>query len=427
MHSALDVHLKHIENFTGEIYYVSKAGSEENSGHAPDLSLLTVAAGIAKLAAGDKLVIKAGTYDENGLALALDGLELECEIGTIFQNSTPGTVLTVSGDACRVHHLLLEPSASQIGVVVSGSYNEFDYTYPHVAGGTGWSITGEHNLFERCRADNYTATGFQVANAENIFTECIAYGAGATRGYYFSHTDAHENLMTACVSINNDTGGIEFVSGADLNIVAAHSSVGETTPYTNSGANNAIAINTDYAPVNAVQIAGATPATEIASAVATAVLAYDPPTKAEMDTAHGLLSTVAKQDIAASALATAQADLDTITGADGVLLGTTQSNYAPNVVVPDAAGVAPTAGEINAEVVDALATDTYAKPGQGAPGATLSIVAKIGFMFKQWRNEHNNDGTTEELLNDAGNVVDQKRTVSESGGTVTKSEVVSGP
>ncbi|NOY72172.1 MAG: hypothetical protein GXP14_07310 [Gammaproteobacteria bacterium] len=44
----------------------------------------------------------------------------------------------------------------------------------------------------------------------------------------------------------------------------------------------------------------------------------------------------------ATALATAQADLDTLTGADGVTLATSQPNYAPNTVVPDAAGVAAT-------------------------------------------------------------------------------------
>ena len=39
-------------------------------------------------------------------------------------------------------------------------------------------------------------------------------------------------------------------------------------------------------------------------------------------------------------IATAQADLDAITGADGVTLATLQGLYAPNVVVPDVAGTA---------------------------------------------------------------------------------------
>ena len=36
--------------------------------------------------------------------------------------------------------------------------------------------------------------------------------------------------------------------------------------------------------------------------------------------------------------------------------------------------------QVNAEVVDALATDTYAEPGQGAPAATTSLSTKIGHI-----------------------------------------------
>jgi len=54
----------------------------------------------------------------------------------------------------------------------------------------------------------------------------------------------------------------------------------------------------------------------------------------------------ADQSILAGKLDTAQADLDIITGTDGVILNSSQPNYAPNTVVPDPAGTAPTAGEI---------------------------------------------------------------------------------
>ena len=45
------------------------------------------------------------------------------------------------------------------------------------------------------------------------------------------------------------------------------------------------------------------------------------------------------------------------------------------------------AAEVNAEVVDALATDTYAEPGQGAPAATATLAAKINYLYKAWRNK----------------------------------------
>ena len=52
----------------------------------------------------------------------------------------------------------------------------------------------------------------------------------------------------------------------------------------------------------------------------------------------------------AAALVTAQNDLDILTGSDGVTLATSQPNYAPNTVVPDAAGTAPTAVQIRQEI-----------------------------------------------------------------------------
>jgi len=82
---------------------------------------------------------------------------------------------------------------------------------------------------------------------------------------------------------------------------------------------------------------------------------------------------------------------------------------------------------INAEAVDALNVDTYAEPGQGNPPATASIVAKIGYLFKSWRNLKENDGSVTNLYNDAGDTVDQKQTTSEAAGTVTKAEWVTGP
>ncbi len=79
--------------------------------------------------------------------------------------------------------------------------------------------------------------------------------------------------------------------------------------------------------------------------------------------------TASKADVStlatSSGLATAQTDLDTITGSDGVTLATAQALYAPNVVVPDVAGTAATLhgstdGKIDVVdgIVDNILTDT---------------------------------------------------------------------
>ena len=81
---------------------------------------------------------------------------------------------------------------------------------------------------------------------------------------------------------------------------------------------------------------------------------------------------------------------------------------------------------INAEVVDTLNTDTYAEAGQGNPPATASLVAKIGYLYKNWRNKKEQTATEFSLYNDAGAVVDQKSTVSDDTTTATKGEIVTG-
>lgn len=82
--------------------------------------------------------------------------------------------------------------------------------------------------------------------------------------------------------------------------------------------------------------------------------------------------------------------------------------------------------EVNAQAVDALATDTYAEPGQGAPAATASISAKIGYLYKAWRNKTLQSATEYKLYNDAGDTIDQKSAVSDDGTDFTKGEVGSG-
>lgn len=166
-----------------------------------------------------------------------------------------------------------------------------------------------------------------------------------------------------------------------------------------------------------------------ANAIGASELAENYPTLTEL-TAEVLIGTTAvivQVDANETKIDTAQADLNTITGTDGVTLATAQGNYAPNVVVPDAAGVAPTAAEINAEVVDALNVDTYAEPGQGTPAATTSLAAKINYLYKNWRNKKTQTATTWSLLNDDAATVDQKATVADDATTASKTEIVSGP
>lgn len=84
------------------------------------------------------------------------------------------------------------------------------------------------------------------------------------------------------------------------------------------------------------------------------------------------------------------------------------------------------AAEVNAEVVDALSTDTYAEPGQETPGATISLAAKIGYLFKAWRNRTTQTSDTYSLYNDDGTTVGQTATVADNGTTFDRGEVTTG-
>ena len=86
-----------------------------------------------------------------------------------------------------------------------------------------------------------------------------------------------------------------------------------------------------------------------------------------------------------------------------------------------------TAAAVNAEVVDALNVDTYAEPAQGTPAATTSLAAKIGFIFKAWRNRHTQTATEYSLYNYDAVTVDHKATFSDDATTADRGEVTTGP
>lgn len=100
-------------------------------------------------------------------------------------------------------------------------------------------------------------------------------------------------------------------------------------------------------------------------------------------------------------------------------------SYAESIAADIAA--LPTTAEVNAEIVDALNTDTYTEPVQGTPGATISLAQKLGYLYKNWRNRKATTETQEKLYNDDAAVVDHKSTLSDDGAIFSKTEIVTGP
>ena len=86
-----------------------------------------------------------------------------------------------------------------------------------------------------------------------------------------------------------------------------------------------------------------------------------------------------------------------------------------------------TDAKVNAQVLDVLNVDTYAEPGQGVPPAAPTIREMVHYPYKKWRNKRGQNGATKQFYNDAGVVVDQKRTVADNGVTYSETEVDTGP
>lgn len=86
-----------------------------------------------------------------------------------------------------------------------------------------------------------------------------------------------------------------------------------------------------------------------------------------------------------------------------------------------------TPAQVNAEVLDVVATDTFAEPGQGAPPATTSILARLQYLYKFLRNKVTQTSTEFKVFADDATTVDHKATVSDDGTTFTRGKVGSGP
>ncbi len=211
--------INHIPKFTGEIYFVDgTGGNDANDGLLPDSAVATIGAGIALMVAGDALTVRAGTYDEVGLELAFDGMELWCEIGVIIQDTTPGIALIVSGDFCRVRGAIIQNSGG-IGYRVSGVGCRLELCLARQCT-TAFDINGARTEIHWCRSLDHTTTGFDIATDRNDVHHCDAIANNqAVRGFWLSADVADLNHLEECCSNGNTVAGFEIVAQATLNIL----------------------------------------------------------------------------------------------------------------------------------------------------------------------------------------------------------------
>ena len=207
-----------IRAFGGAIWYVDATnGIDTNTGETAGTAFATIGAAITAAAAGDAINVMAGDYDEVGLALALDGMELWCEVGVHILDSTPGTALLVSGDHCRVQDAHLD-GAGATGLQVTGDHAWLENL---LSEGTtvGYDIDGSGTIMIRLASIAHTTTGFDVSGPGNIIQNGYSAGlGGATRGYYLSNAAADGCLFDHCASTANVTAGYECIAGTASNL-----------------------------------------------------------------------------------------------------------------------------------------------------------------------------------------------------------------
>ena len=107
----------------------------------------------------------------------------------------------------------------------------------------------------------------------------------------------------------------------------------------------------------------------------------------------------------------------TVTGAVGSVTG----NVGGNVTGSVGSLAAQAKADVNAEVVDVLATDTFAEPGS-VPAATSSLKDKIGWLFMLARNKRVTSATTDAVRNDADSADVGTAALSDNGTSFSRGE-----
>jgi len=221
--------------FTGDVYYVDGGQADDTGdGTSPRTAKKTIAAGLALLSAGDALTVKAGTYDESGLDLDQSSIELHLEAGTILQDSSDGTVLTVSAFGCLVEgrgNVRIDPTGGATGVLVSGSFCWLSNLRVNAndVGAIGYDITGAGAELNDCRCASPTTAAFKVQADKTQLYECCTGGTtGAGTIGFWATNNCDKVRFNSCGSQGHSTAGFQVDSGCTNGVASnCHSGGGD--------------------------------------------------------------------------------------------------------------------------------------------------------------------------------------------------------
>ena len=259
-------------------------------------------------------------------------------------------LITKKGTTSRIIHVFISDSSSTTGDGLTGMlYNSTGLTSYYIREGYA-SVTAI--TLADATVGTYTSGGFKEVDATNmpgiyeLHLPDACFAAGADQVVIFLKGAANMVPLPIEIQLRDNTEK-DVKDVVDVILVDTGTTLeNHLVDIKGTG----FVKDTDSLPQCLTAVGFSAP-NEYDAAIAALQTDLDDPTQYKAD-----VSTLATT----TALSTAQADLDTITGSDGVVLAMQQLNYAPNTVIPDAMGTAAGLHATTDGKIDAVQTDTTA-------------------------------------------------------------------
>lgn len=270
-------------------------------------------------------------------------------------------------------------------------------------GGLDWANIGSPTTAQNLSATNIDVDQIVASVSGAVASVTTAVTVGAINANVITAASIAADAITdakvaADVTIASVTGAVGSVTGA----------VGSVTGAVGSVTANVNAVLTNGAHGGAAATASFGGAGGITSTLTGSVTG-------SVGSVTGAVGSVT------GAVGSVTGAVGSVTGAVGSVTGLTAANLDATI------SSRATPAQVKTQMTDALNVDTYAEPGQGTPLATTTLVGKIGYLFKNWRNRQTQTSTTWSLFNDDALTVDQKATVADDATTASKTEIATGP
>jgi len=247
------------------IFYVDSTNGNNNyNGLSRDHPVHSINTAIGLAGHGDLIHIARDTYDEAvSIPAGKNGLQIICEPGVYIVNTVPGTVVAIASDLVYWEGGVIETNG-QIGMAVNGNW--FNGKNIRAYNCTvGFDMNSAHPLLIDCRTNETATSGFDISEDSGYYIDCACHGSPASRGFYLSHTNAHNNVFKRCTTVGCTAAGYECVAGADENIFDKCSQSRLCVGPTDAGTNNTWASHSENSQI----LAGNTLQDDLAAIFAT--------------------------------------------------------------------------------------------------------------------------------------------------------------